>query len=76
VPTYPAIGDRVELIGPEELSLIFGSGCRHSIRIGHITQNAAIAAHVNTDHLLTKHLSIAGATGVGKSAAAASIRAA
>ena len=73
VRDYAAIGDAVELMGHEELNLIYASTGTRTIDVGHLSQDRSIPAIVDTDHLLAKHFAVVGSTGVGKSTAVASI---
>jgi uncharacterized protein len=69
VATYPAIGDRVTTVGSEELGLVFRSSCSRTIEVGRLQQDAAMAAHIQVDEMLSKHFAVLGTTGVGKSSA-------
>jgi uncharacterized protein len=66
---YPAIGDEVVSIGPEELRVIFDISGPRVVEIGQLAQG--IAAHVDVDDMLGKHFAVLGTTGVGKSCAIA-----
>ena len=66
---YPAIGDQVVSIGPEELRVIFDISGPRVVEIGQLAQG--IAAHVDVDDMLSKHFAVLGTTGVGKSCAIA-----
>jgi uncharacterized protein len=71
VTTYPAIGDTVTFIAARELRLIFHSGNSRMIDIGHLQLDAAIAARLDVDEMVSKHFAVLGTTGVGKSSAVA-----
>jgi DNA helicase HerA-like ATPase len=73
VATYPAIGDPASLIGSADLSLVFNRSGPAAIEIGHLQQDVAIAAHVNSTDMLSKHFAVLGTTGVGKSSGIALI---
>jgi DNA helicase HerA-like ATPase len=73
VREYAAIGDPVEMIGREELRLIYASSSARAITVGHLSQDPSIPAYVDSDHLLAKHFAVVGSTGVGKSSAVAAI---
>jgi DNA helicase HerA-like ATPase len=73
VREYAAIGDPAEMIGREELRLIYASTGDRAITVGHLSQDPSIPAYVDTDHMLAKHFAVVGSTGVGKSTAVASI---
>jgi hypothetical protein len=67
--TYPAIGDRVAVIGSRELRLIFQSAGSRTIEVGQLQQDRTIAARLDVDEMLSKHFAVLGTTGVGKSSA-------
>jgi hypothetical protein len=71
VTTYPAIGDMVTFIAARELRLIFHSSSSRMIDIGHLQLDAAIAARLDVDEMVSKHFAVLGTTGVGKSSAVA-----
>jgi uncharacterized protein len=67
VRDYPAIGDEVEIIGRDDLRVVYSSVAVRSISIGHLHQDHTIPANVDPDSLLSKHFAVLGSTGVGKS---------
>jgi hypothetical protein len=73
VRDYPAIGDEVEIIGREDLRLVYSSVGSRAITIGNLHQDGSIPASVDVDSLLTKHFAVLGSTGVGKSSGVAVI---
>ena len=73
VREYAAIGDPAEMIGREELRLIYASSSARAINVGHLSQDPSIPAYVDTDHMLAKHFAVVGSTGVGKSSSVACI---
>jgi uncharacterized protein len=73
VREYAAIGDPVEMLGHEELNLIYAASGTRAITVGHLSQDPSIPAYVDTDHMLAKHFAVVGSTGVGKSSAVAAI---
>jgi DNA helicase HerA-like ATPase len=73
VREYAAIGDPVELIGHDELNLIYAASGDRAITVGHLSQDPTIPAYVDTDHMLAKHFAVVGSTGVGKSSAVSAI---
>jgi DNA helicase HerA-like ATPase len=73
VRDYPAIGDEVEVIGREDLKLVYSSVGSRSITVGNLHQDSSISACVDVDGLLTKHFAVLGSTGVGKSSGVAVI---
>ena len=67
VSIYPAIGDPADIIGQDELRLIYANAGEPSISIGSLHHDDTIEARVSLDNMLTKHFAILGSTGVGKS---------
>src|SRR5437764_14118025 len=73
VKEYPTIGDTADLIGSEDLRVVFDHSRSDSIQIGQLQQDTSLGAYVNVDHLVTKHFAVFGTTGVGKSSGVALI---
>src|SRR5437764_5080829 len=73
VKEYPTIGDTADLIGSEDLRVVFDHSSSDSIQIGQLQQDTSLGAYVNVDHLVTKHFAVFGTTGVGKSSGVALI---
>jgi DNA helicase HerA-like ATPase len=71
VTDYPAIGDAVVPVGPEELRLIFNVSGVGVVDVGALQQNSALPAYVNVNDMLSKHFAVLGTTGVGKSSGVA-----
>ena len=67
VSVYPAIGDPADIVGADELRLIYSNPGEASISIGTLHHDDSIEARVSLDNLLTKHFAVLGSTGVGKS---------
>ena len=63
----------MQVIGREELNLIYAATGARTITVGHLSQDPSIPAYVDTDHMLAKHFAVVGSTGVGKSRAVAAI---
>jgi DNA helicase HerA-like ATPase len=61
----------VTFIAARELRLIFHSSSSRMIDIGHLQLDAAIAARLDVDEMVSKHFAVLGTTGVGKSSAVA-----
>jgi uncharacterized protein len=64
---YPAIGDRVCLIGQRELEIMYRRSNVRTLDVGHLSQAPTIPACLDADQLLAKHFAVVGSTGVGKS---------
>ena len=73
VTDYPTIGDVAMALTNAELRIIFGGSGAATINIGHLQQDATVAACVEVDEMLSKHFAVLGSTGVGKSSAVAQI---
>ena len=73
VSNYPAIGDAVDVIGRDELRLIYSDATRGGITIGSLHEDADIPARALVDALVTRHFAVLGSTGVGKSSGVAII---
>jgi DNA helicase HerA-like ATPase len=73
VAEYPAIADPAFLISGRELRLIYDRAGAELIDIGHLQQDAEIAARINIDDMVHKHFAVLGTTGVGKSTGVAVI---
>jgi DNA helicase HerA-like ATPase len=73
VSEYPMLGDRVGLLTPEELRLVYDLSGPDTIDIGTLSQEASIGAYIKVDDMLAKHFAILGTTGVGKSSGVALI---
>lgn len=69
ITTYPHIGAVAHRIRTRDLQAVYDLAGRHSITIGTLAQDEAIAAHIAIDDTLARHFAIVGTTGVGKSTA-------
>lgn len=72
VREYPAIGDEVELLGRDNLHLIYSSFAGQAMKIGEV-QEGGVPAYIDADGLVSKHFAVLGSTGVGKSSGTAVI---
>jgi hypothetical protein len=73
VSSYPAIGDKVNVIRRDELKLVYSAIGEGGITIGSLHDDDNIPARVMVDGLVTRHFAILGSTGVGKSSGVAII---
>jgi uncharacterized protein len=73
VSEYPAIGDEVTYVNSRDLHLIFNVSGPTVIEIGSLQQDSEIGAYISVNDMLSKHFSVLGTTGVGKSTAVALI---
>jgi DNA helicase HerA-like ATPase len=71
VGDYPAIGDRVLLLGSDELRIIFDKSNKSVIEIGRLQLDTELKAYIDVNEMLSKHFAVLGTTGVGKSSAVA-----
>ncbi|MBZ9908655.1 ATP-binding protein [Mesorhizobium sp. BR115XR7A] len=69
ITTYPHIGAVAHRIRTRDLQAVYDLAGRHSITIGSLAQDEAIAANIAIDDTLARHFAIVGTTGVGKSTA-------
>lgn len=65
---YPTVGDEVHLVTPSDLEIIYaGKGGEDSIGIGQIASAAGLPARLQLSTMVSRHCSIVGSTGAGKS---------
>jgi uncharacterized protein len=69
IASYPWLGATAHRIRSEDLRAVFDLGARKGVEIGRISQDESIPAVVSIDDMLSKHFSVVGTTGVGKSSA-------
>ncbi|MGL4242182.1 MAG: ATP-binding protein, partial [Beijerinckiaceae bacterium] len=69
IANYPWLGAMAHRIRSEDLRSVFDLGSRKGIEIGRISQDESIPAVVSMEDMLSKHFSVVGTTGVGKSSA-------
>ena len=67
ITTYPQMGCVAHRIRSNDLEIIYKSDSDGSVKIGSLTQDSNVDAKVDIDKLLSRHFSIVGTTGVGKS---------
>lgn len=67
VRTFPVLNEPVYNMSPVELEMIFNKENEPCISVGRLQQDNSIVAKVRIDDLLSKHFSIIGSTGSGKS---------
>ena len=73
ITNYPAVGDRVDLLGNDGLRAVYDTAGADVINIGHLQQDGSIGAYIKVNEMLRKHFAFFGSTGVGKSSAVAVI---
>ena len=66
---YPTIGDEVHLVTNDDLKVIYGwsGGKEGTISVGQIAAASGISADINVAGLVSRHSTITGSTGAGKS---------
>ncbi|MBN9220514.1 MAG: DUF87 domain-containing protein [Mesorhizobium sp.] len=69
ITTYPHIGAVAHRIRTRDLQAVYDLAGRHSITVGSLAQDEAIAANIAIDDTLARHFAVVGTTGVGKSTA-------
>lgn len=68
VSQYPTVGDEVHLVTSKDLEVIYGSlGQATPISVGVVSGSSGIPGQLDLDKLVSRHCSIVGATGAGKS---------
>jgi uncharacterized protein len=68
VGQYPTIDDEVHIVTTQDLNIIYSSEDEAgTINIGNIAASAGIPARLDLKKLVTRHTSIVGSTGAGKS---------
>jgi uncharacterized protein len=69
IATYPWLGAVAHRIRSDDLRAVFDLGARKGVEIGRVSQDETIPAVVSIEDMLSKHFSVVGTTGVGKSSA-------
>lgn len=69
VTAYPHIGAIAHRIRSADLEAVYRISDRRSIKVGNLSQDERLAAHVSIDETLSRHFAIVGSSGVGKSSA-------
>lgn len=69
VGQYPTVGDEVHLVTNDDLKVIYGwaKGKKGTISVGQIAATSGISADISVAGLVSRHSSIVGSTGAGKS---------
>jgi Helicase HerA, central domain len=74
VSQYPTVGDQVHLVTEDDLVRIYGRpDSPNFVRVGHLASAESIPALVDITKLVTRHSSVVGATGAGKSTTVANL---
>lgn len=68
VTQYPTTGDKVHLVTINDLDIIYGGyEDSNSITVGNISVSESLDAKIDLDKLISRHCTIVGSTGSGKS---------
>ena len=68
ISQYPTIGDEAHLVSEKDLTKIYGKiSDVNYIKVGNIASSESIPALLDIDKLITRHCTIVGSTGSGKS---------
>ena len=68
VTQFPTTNDEVHLVTIDDLNIIYGGfDERNSINVGNISVSESLPAKLDLDKLVTRHCTIVGSTGSGKS---------
>jgi hypothetical protein len=67
ISIYPTIEDEVHLVTDNDLGLIYATSNPNAIKIGTLASSEGLSAYLDIDKLVTRHSSILGSTGSGKS---------
>ena len=68
VGQYPTVGDEVHLVTPNDVAVIYGDTAKaDSISVGRIATATGVEARLQLSTLVSRHCSIVGSTGSGKS---------
>jgi len=68
VGQYPTVGDEVHVVTNPDMRLIYGSQSEQgTVPVGSVASSGGISARVDVGALVTRHCSIVGSTGSGKS---------
>lgn len=71
ISQYPYLGAVAHRIRASDLSLIYDTGKSETCVVGRLTQDESIDATIHIPSMLSRHFSVVGSTGVGKSSAVA-----
>lgn len=69
VGQYPTVGDAVHLVTEDDMRTIYGDGVdpANSLEVGRIASASGLAARLHLSNLISRHSSVVGSTGAGKS---------
>jgi uncharacterized protein len=74
ISQHPTIDDRVHIVTEADLRAIYGAGDPEDfVAVGHLASAESIPSLVNINKLLTRHSSVVGTTGSGKSTTVAGL---
>lgn len=68
ISQFPSTGDAVQLVTLEDLSIIYGGfDDNNSVDVGNISLSTGLVAKLDLNKLVSRHFSVLGSTGSGKS---------
>lgn len=67
VSIFPTLDDEVHVVTEKDLSTIYAPSGESNINIGTLANSESLKAFINIDKLVTRHCTIVGSTGSGKS---------
>lgn len=67
ISQYPNVNDEVHLVTETNLAAIYGADDETQVIIGHLASADGIPARIDLDKLVTRHSTVLGSTGSGKS---------
>jgi hypothetical protein len=70
---YPNVGQKVKMVGPDELKEIFSEFVSHDFSFGAPVQAEGNRAYLHVDRFFGRHVAVLGTTGCGKSCTVATI---
>jgi hypothetical protein len=73
ISQYPGINDEVHLVTEEDLSKIYGTDDGGQVTVGRLAAAESIPVQLDLEKLVTRHSTVLGSTGSGKSTTVASL---
>ncbi|WP_338271288.1 ATP-binding protein [Geobacter sp. 60473] len=67
VSIFPTLDDEVHIVTEDDLSIIYAPSGESTINIGTLAASESLKAYININKLVTRHSTIVGSTGSGKS---------
>jgi hypothetical protein len=67
VSVFPTLDDEVHIVTEDDLAIIYGTSFPSMLQIGAHAASESLAATIDLDKIVTRHVAIVGSTGSGKS---------